>query len=48
MYHETFASLIALKDVKQQWRNEMKEIRKIKPLGMIWHEGIQGRFDEDV
>ena len=23
-------------------------MRKLKPVGMIWHEGIQGRCDEDV
>ena len=48
MYHETFAPLMPSKEVKKQWIEDKKKIRKLKPLGMIWHEGIQGRCDEDV
>ena len=48
MYHETFAPLIPSKEVKKQWKKDKKRLRKLKPVGMIWHEGIQGRCDEDV
>ena len=27
---------------------DKKRLRKLKPVGMIWHEGIQGSCDEDV
>ena len=47
MYHETFAPLVPSKETKKQWK-ERKLMRNVKPLGMIWHEGIQGRMDEDV
>ena len=29
---------------QKQWK-EKKLMRNVKPLGMIWHEGIQGRMD---
>ena len=36
MFHETFAPLGG------------KKIANTKPVGVIWHEGISGRKDEDV
>ena len=47
-YHETFAPLVPTKEVRKQWKNEGKKIKPVKPIGIVWHEGIQGRFDEDV
>ena len=48
MYHETFAPLVPSKEVRQNWREDGKVPEKLKVLGMIWHEGVQGRCDEDV
>ena len=47
-FHETFAPLVASDEVKKQWQSEKKKVPRIKPMGMIWHEGLQGRNDEDV
>ena len=48
MYHETFAPLMPSKKVKTQWIKDKKDppTQNLKPLGMLWHEGIQGRNDE--
>ena len=48
VYHETFAPLIPAKEIKQQWKAEKKKFKAQKPIGLIWHEGIAGRNDEDV
>ena len=48
LYHETYAPLIPSKETKKKWKEEKRPRRQIKPLGIIWHEGIQGRYDEDV
>ena len=48
-YHETFAPLVPSKEVKKQWKEENRNIPcPFKPLGIVWHEGVQGRNDEDV
>ena len=47
-FNETFAPLVATDEVKKKWRAEKKKVPSIKPMGMIWHEGIQGRNDEDI
>ena len=48
LYHETFAPLVPSKEVVKKWKEDKVMRCKLKPLGMIWHEGIQGRNDEDV
>ena len=48
LYHETYAPLISWKETKKKWKEEKRPRRQIKPLGIIWHEGIQGRYNEDV
>ena len=48
MFHETFAPLVPDEKIRKEWANEKKKFTKIKPHGMIWHEGIMGRNDEDV
>ena len=48
MYHETFAALVPSKEARKHWKETGKVPEKLKVLGMIWHEGIQGRSDEDV
>ena len=48
MYHETFAPLQPQKEVKKKWRENNVSLRDIRPLGMIWHEAIQGRKDEEI
>ena len=48
MYNETFAPLVPSKKVKTQWIKDKKDppTQNLKPLGLVWHEGIQGRNDE--
>ena len=48
LYHETFAPLVPSKEKRKEWREAKKPFKLLKPLGMIWHEAIQGRNDEDV
>ena len=48
LYHETFAPC-TIEGSCKKWKEDKKVMRcKLKPLGMIWHEGIQGQNDEDV
>ena len=48
LYHETFAPLVPSKEKRKEWREAKKPFKLLKPLGMIWHEAIQGRNDENV
>ena len=34
--------------MSKQWKNGGKKYKQLKPLGIVWNEAIQGRFDEDV
>ena len=48
LYHETYAPLVHSKETRKKWATEKKQIRRIKPTGIIWHERLQGRYAEDV
>ena len=47
-FNETFAPLKPSKEVKKTWQKEKKIPTNVKPVGIVWHEGITGRNDEDV
>ena len=47
-YHETFAPLQPTKETIKQWKATDNNFKQFKPLGVVWSEAIQGRFDEDV
>ena len=47
-FHETFAPLVADAKTRAKWKDEGKVLPPKKPIGIIWHEGIQGRDDEDI
>ena len=47
-YHETFDPLQSTKETIKQWKATDNNFKQLKPLGVVWSEAIQGRFDEDV
>jgi len=35
-------------EAKKKWKLDGKRTENLKIIGLIWHEGIHGRYDEDV